>query len=350
MSSLPESWKDKLRANPISWLLEHENPSVRYFTMNELLDLPKTDRKVVEAKEQIMSQGVIPKILAKQAAAGNWVDLRAIRKYGTKYGDLVETGYLPKYRGTVWQLLIFAELGADGGDSRIQKACDYVLDRIYKEQNSEGFFTFDPTLSMTHSHSPCFTGNMVFSYSRLGYQNDKRVIKARDWLIKYQRYDDGDWDTPDQWPYNGKKDRCFGKHSCYMGCIKALKAITTVPPKERTRDMQDFIKNGAEFFLIHHLYKRSHDRTQLIKKGFDRIGFPTMYNSDFLEILLVLTELGIRDERMQEALELLQDKQNDQGRWILERTPSNMLTNIEPRGKESKWITFRALKVLKNYL
>ena len=50
MNSLTESWKDKLRADPIPWLLEHDNPPVRYFTRIELLDLPQTDKEVLESK------------------------------------------------------------------------------------------------------------------------------------------------------------------------------------------------------------------------------------------------------------------------------------------------------------
>jgi len=339
--------KAKLKADPLPWLLETDNPSVKYFTLTELLELPEANAEVLETKELIISQGVIPKTLEKQTFTGNWVDLKTVKKYGNDF--LVECGYLPKYRGTIWQLIIFAELGVDGKDPQVRKACEYVIKRIYMEQDSEGFFTFDPTLTSTHSQAPCFMGNMVFSFTRLGYRNDKRIKKTLDWLIKYQRFDDGDWSTPREWPYKGHKDRCFGSHSCYMGCIKALKAMTTIPPEERNNQMYKFIQKGAEFFLIHHIYKKSHDLTKIIKKGYDMMAFPTMYNSDFLEILLVLTELGIHDERMNDAIELLLSKQTEQGRWVLERTPSNMLTKIETRGKESKWVTFRALKVLKKY-
>lgn len=344
---MSEIWKIKLRADPLPWLLEPDNPSVRYFTLTELLKLPESDADVLEAKELIMSHGTIPRTLNKQTPKGNWYDQKTVKKYGNSF--LVECGYLPKYRGTIWQMIIFAELGADGSDPRIQKACEYVLERIYMEQNGEGFFTFDPTLTGTHSQAPCFAGNMVFSFSKLGYKNDSRIRKALDWLIKYQRFDDGEWATPNEWPYKGRKDRCFGNHSCYMGCIKALKAITTVSPEERTKQMHEFIQKGAEFFLRHHIYKKSHDLTKIIKKGYDLMSFPTMYNSDFLEILLVLTDLGIHDERMSDAIELLLAKQTAEGQWILERTPSNLLTRIETKGKESKWITFRALKVLKGY-
>jgi len=37
--------------------------------------------------------------------------------------------YTAKYTGTVWQLIILAELGADGGDERLRRACEAILVR-----------------------------------------------------------------------------------------------------------------------------------------------------------------------------------------------------------------------------
>lgn len=75
-----------------------------------------------------------------------------------------------------------------------------------------------------------------------------------------------------------------------------------------------------------------------------------MYNTDALEVLGILIKLECRDERMQEALDLVISKQDDQGRWNLERTfNGRFLVNIEQKGKPSKWITLNALKVLKKY-
>ena len=120
-----------------------------------------------EVKELIMSQSVIPSIFQKQTPKGTWTDQKTVKKYGAD-DFLVDIGYLPTYRGTVWQLIIFAELGADGSDSRIQKACEHVLSRVYRVHDSEGYFTIDPTLIATHSQAPCFVGNMIFSLYKLG--------------------------------------------------------------------------------------------------------------------------------------------------------------------------------------
>jgi len=73
-----------------------------------------------------------------------------------------------------------------------------------------------------------------------------------------------------------------------------------------------------------------------------------MWNTDVLEILGILTKLGYKDKRMQEAVDLVISKQDNQGRWILENTFNGRFqVNIENRGKPSKWITSNALRVLK---
>lgn len=65
--------------------------------------------------------------------------------------------------------------------------------------------------------------------------------------------------------------------------------------------------------------------------------------------LLVITRLGYtNDERLNDALELLLAKQGQDGKWILESTPTGrMHASLGPRGKPSKWVTLNALRVLK---
>ncbi len=72
--------------------------------------------------------------------------------------------------------------------------------------------------------------------------------------------------------------------------------------------------------LVHHIHKQSHDLGRVSKPGWKKFGFPLMYQTDVLEILGILTSLGYRDERMQEAVDLLVSKQDARGRWKLEST------------------------------
>jgi len=75
-----------------------------------------------------------------------------------------------------------------------------------------------------------------------------------------------------------------------------------------------------------------------------------MWKINYLEVLSILTKLRYKDNRMQDAIDLLSSKKNQNGRWLLEKTFNGRVqVNIEQKGKESKWITLNALKVLKQY-
>ena len=190
---------------------------------------------------------------------------------------------------------------------------------------------------------------MVWSLLRLGYLDDPRVQKGIQWMTKYQRFDDGVQDLPKEWLYKSRT-ACFSKHSCHMGVVKALKALAEIPTNKRSSDVKNTINQAVEYFLIHHIYKKSHDLSKTSKPGWLRLGFPLMYQTDILEILDILTQLGIKDERMQDAIDIIVTKQGEQGRWILENTfNGRFITNIETKGKPSKWITLNAIRVLKKY-
>ena len=151
-----------------------------------------------------------------------------------------------------------------------------------------------------------------------------------------------------------------------MGAVKALKALAEVPPERRTPAMHATIAAGAEYLLCHHVHRRSHDLSKVSKPGWRRFGFPLMCQTDALEILLVLTRLGregevagaapdgtggtpiLGDERMREALDLVASSADAQGRWKLQQTFNDrFFVPIETKGEPSRWVTLRALEVLR---
>jgi len=326
-----------LKSNPIEWLLEENNPSVRYFTLVDILGKRENDSEVKKTKLEIMQFGVVPKILSKQNEGGFWED-------SNKF-------YTAKYKGTVWQIIILAELGADGKSEKIGKAVEFVLNNS-QDLESGGFSTNRSAKGGGGLHSyviPCLTGNLVYSLIRLGYINDPRVIKGIDYIVKYQRFDDGIGSVPKRWPYD-RFIMCFGKHSCHMGVVKSLKALAEITSDMRTSEIKAVIKNGAEYLLAHRIFKKSHDLKKVSKPGWLKLGFPLMYQDDILEILGILTKLDYKDVRMNEALEILISKQDDSGKWKLESTFNGKFqVDIEQKGKPSKWITLNALRVLRRF-
>jgi hypothetical protein len=332
-----DEWKSFLKAEPIEWLLEKENPSVRYLTLTKVLKRSENDPEVREAKEEIMKIGPIPKILAKQNEEGFW--------------ETAENFYTAKYKGTVWQLLVLAELNADKNDLRVKKACEFIVK--YSQDVESGGFSVNMSKSIgggRHSEViPCLTGNMVWALIRLGLLEDDRVQRGINWITTYQRFDDGEAAPPKGWPYDRLKS-CFGRHSCHMGVAKNLKALAEIPESKRSQATKKTIEEAVEYLLVHHIHKKSHDLSHISKPGWLRLGFPLMYQTDILEILGILTSLGFRDQRMREAVDILVSKQDSRGRWKLESSFNDRFAvRIERKNETSKWITLRAVNVLTEF-
>jgi hypothetical protein len=330
------AWRELLNADPIPWLLGDDNPSVRYLTLVNLLGRKAVDPTVRSAKADIMKTGLVPRILSKQKD-GRW------NAPGRFYRD--------KYRGTVWQLIILAECGADGTNEQIRSACRYILESA-QDPESHGFAYDARAGGAGGRHSdviPCLTGNMIWSLLKLGWSNDERVRKGIEWIAEHQRFDDGAATAPSGWPYD-RYEMCWGRHSCHLGVVKALKALSAVPPKSQDTRLRQTVRSGCEYLLQHHLYKRSHDLARVSKPGWLRLQFPLMYQTDILEIAGILLDLGVKDERMTDAVQVIVSKQNRKGQWNLEETMNGKYwVSIERKGMPSKWITYRALRVLQGY-
>jgi hypothetical protein len=330
------NWRNYLKADPTEWLLEKSNPSVRYLTLTRILDKKQTDREVKSAKAEIMKSGTVPAILAKQKDDG-WSGP------GRFYTD--------KYRGTVWQLIILAEHEADGNDPRIKRACESVL-RHSQDPESHGFAHAERAGNLGGRHGeviPCLTGNMVWSLIKLGYGKDERVLKGVEWIARYQRFDDGKGKPPTGWPYD-RYEMCWGGHTCHMGVVKALKALSAIPKERRTGEVERTVSKACDYILAHQIHKQSHNPSKTSKPGWLKLQFPLMYQTDILEIAGILVDLNINDSRMQNAIDIIVSKQNENGKWNLENTFNGRFQiDIEAKGKPSKWITYRSMKVLKGY-
>lgn len=128
----------------------------------------------------------------------------------------------------------------------------------------------------------------------------------------------------------------------------SLKALSEIPEAQRSNEVKRAIEQASEYMLKHHIYKRSHDLSQIANPRWMKVGFT--FRLDFLQVLFILSKLGYQDDRMRDAVDLLLSKQNENGRWLLEKAHNKMLqADIEYKVKESKWITLTALRSLKYF-
>jgi len=188
----------------------------------------------------------------------------------------------------------------------------------------------------------CLTSNMVVALIRLGYIDDLRVKKALEWLVKIQNLDGG-WLCP-YW-----KAHIKDKHGCFYGTICSMEAFSEIPPEHLTSETRSAIEKGADFLLMHRLFKADHHDYKIINKAWLTLSFPWFYGYNILRGLDVLTKLGyVKDERLNDAVQILLEKRQHDGKWVLENTPvGRMQANVEEKGKPSKWVTLIALRILK---
>ena len=122
----------------LEWLLDEDQPSIRYLTLTTLLGRPEDDSEVESAKDMIAMKGWAADILAQQDTAGWWVSDESL--------------YRPKYQSTNWMLLVLSDLGLTKANPKIRKACELWIRRFAKK---DGGFSME---GMKKSHL-CIVGN-----------------------------------------------------------------------------------------------------------------------------------------------------------------------------------------------
>jgi hypothetical protein len=326
-------WQTKLKGDSLSWLLEPDevNPGVRYFALRDLQDRAETDPEVIQAGRAVMAIGPVPVILNAQAPEGYWA----------KPGG----GYSPKYRGTVWQIILLAELGADPTDERVRRGCEYLLNHSLASNNAFAARQRPVPSSALH----CLNGNLLSALLRLGYGTDPRVQAALAWQVQaitgqgQIRYYPSGTNAP------GFACAVNLGQPCGWGATKAMKALLAIPSEQRSPLVQQAIEVGADFLLSRDPAVADYPYTGRVSASWFKFGFPLSYWSDVLETAAVLVELGYgADPRLSNTLRFILSKQDGQGRWRLENTLNGkMWIDIEQKGQPSKWVTLRALRVLK---
>ncbi len=321
----------------VAWLLEPDDPAVRYAALTDLLHRSQDDPDVIAARSSLMRTSPVAELLALQSPDGFWGDPRRF--------------YTAKYTGTVWSLLLLAELAADPAHPGVRRAAEFIF--AHSQHPESGGFSMENSsktgTGLASGTIPCLTGNMVYSLIRLGYLEDPRLWQAIDWIVRWQRADDG-VDAPPQDPVTIRFPMCWGRHSCHMGVAKTLKALAAIPEARRTPAVRIKIDQLTEYFLIHHLFKKSHNLDSAAKPGWLKPGFPLMYQTDNLELLGIFAQLGLWDLRLKEAMDFLLARRLPDGRWKLENTfNGKMNVTIEQKGEPSKWITLKALLVLERF-
>src|SRR5512138_1029479 len=270
------SWKNQLRKDSLPWLLESDDPSVRYLALRELLDLSPDDKKLKSARKAAHKEGPIADVLSQMNEEGYWV----------KSGP----GYNPKYRSTVWSMILLAQLGASvNEDKQIAQACKYVLDNM-----AEGGQFTTSSSGAPSGTVDCLQGNLCWSLMEMGC-DDPRLASAYEWMARTV-IGEGiaplkDKDAPVRY-YAGKCGPTFAcgannKLPCAWGGVKVMMALGKWPRQRRTALMKRAIQHGVDFFFSADPADAAYPTGWSSKpsQNWWKFGFPIFYVTDLLQVV-----------------------------------------------------------------
>jgi len=300
-----QPWHMYLKGDPLPWLLEPENPSVRYWTLVDILDRPASDPDVREARAAIPSQPLVKELFALQHPEGYW-------------GKDENKPYTAQ--GAVGALSLLHMLGVKP-DSRTAPGCDSLLKFCQHECGG-----FSLTRTLRSGIFPCTTGEHLPFLVYFGMGEDPRVRAAFAFLVE------------DMWVEDALDCGRYQHRDCLWGAIAAQNGLSVLPAEIRTTQSEAVVKRLAETLLdADYDFVCEHKRWLTF-------GVPRVW--DLLSALKALAAHGYgSDLRFVPLLELVLARQDEQGRWLCGSVSRTW--PIERRGQPSKWVTLDVLRVLK---
>jgi hypothetical protein len=307
----------------VDWLLDAD-PAVRWQVLRDLTDAPADE--VGAERARVATEGAGARLLALQGADGRWGGAAWNRGWDS----------------TMHVLMLLRDLGLDPASDQARRAVGLVRDRVTwrgcgpPECDGNPFFAGEV--------EPCINGQVgaVGAY----FNQDVRGLVAR--LLGEQLPDDG-WNCE---AVNGSTRSSFNTTICVLEALLAYELAGGGGTEVTAARLR-----GQEYLLARRLFRRRSTGAVIARdrKGgaaWTRFAFPTWWHYDLLRGLEYLRHAGVApDERVAEAIDVVASKRDGDGRWPLEvRYPGAMPVEIDAgEGRPSRWITLRALRVLRWY-
>jgi hypothetical protein len=281
------------------------------------LEKSDEDPEVIVTSKMIDQTDPVKKILKQQRPEGYW-------------------GSDPRpLHGTKGHLMVLRWLGYRGNDG-VERALNYRLDRCIQDDGGFAYVIKDRTMYL-----PCHGAETLRYMFWYGMGDDPRAKGILGWLLKVQSEEGG-------WPCVSKKN----PHSCFWASAVVLRAFQHLPEDWVTEEVEEARARVNEMFLEADLYKHHRSLGKHSPRWFE-FGFPLQFDSDILEVLSLLGPFtDPEDERIQEGLAMVLEKQDGKGRWPCEKHPKGgrwvgKYIELEEIGKPSKWVTLHAMRMLK---
>lgn len=323
----------------IQWLLESQDPSVRYFALTDLSDRPEGSPEVQRARRQIPDGARVSTLLKGQHADGGF----GVHPY-------------QKWTGAHWRLVSLVELGLPAGFRPAVKATDLVLKWLLGEAHLSNV----PMIDGRYRRCASQEGNALAVCSRLGLAGDERVRRLAESLVKWQ-WPDGGW--------NCDREES-AHHSSFNESLSTLWGLVEYSHVTDDHNARESAERAAEFFLKHQIFRSCNTgkvrrpetfHSKVFRGVHSFTHYPLYWHYDILQALIILQRAGrLDDARTSGAIDLLESKRGKDGLWKPEgyywnqkrkRRAKVSVSNVEVvdwgRNGPNEMITLNALRILK---
>lgn len=313
-------------------LLQAKNPSVTYWALVDIYKKELSDPSVRQTVRDLETYPPRVRLLERLREDGTW----PISKQRQMSED---SGPGPPFGWTyITMLRRLQELG-DYYAKRTDGHIAASLERILGWQDEEGFI---PGPHSKAFQSPYYNSFSLRNLLQYEMERDPRVQKLAGWLLGRQR-PDGGWIIPliqdlrYRPPYKSMKMRDFVSliesdegpaydpkeyediPSCIWSTMMAVRALTW------SRDLMstDAIKKGAEFFLDRFFQRNYHPSYYQSERNWTTLKYPTYYGSGVIALdILTYMGYGLRDPRMEKAIEWLVSARSRDALWHISDRPN----------------------------
>jgi hypothetical protein len=293
----------------IDWLLGSD-PSIRWQVMRDLTDAPAAD--VAAERAKVATEGWGAQLLALQPPDGPWSG----------------GAYFPEWTSTTPTLQLLRQFGLDPASEGARRAIELVRANARWEHEGQPYFEGEV--------EPCINGQAVAIGAYFG--EDVRGIVDR---LLTEQMDDGGWNCEQE---NGSTRGSFETTiNVLEGLLEYERA--TAP----NADVNAARLRGQEYLLERRLLRRL-STGELAQPRWLYLAFPNGWHYDVLRALDHLRDAAVApDERADEAIGITRSKRDTDGRWPLEHVHHDqLLVDLDgDEGEPSRWITLRALRVLR---
>jgi hypothetical protein len=313
----------------VQWLLDSD-PSIRWQVMQDLTGAPAGE--VAAERARVATEGWGAHLLALQGADGSWA--------GEAWNQESDS--------TMHVLWLLRELGLDPVAEEARRAAGLVRDHVrWRGWDWDGAWhgwDFVGNPFFAGEVEPCINGQVAASGAYFG-QDVERIVNR----LLGEQMDDGGWNCEQE---NGSRRGSFHTTICVLEALLEYELAGGNDPRVTEARLR-----GQEYLLERHLFRRKATGEVIVDREagepvFTRFAFPTWWHYDVLRGLDYLRKAGaVPEERMAEAIGLVESKRGADGRWLLDvHHPGKMPVEMdEQAGRPSRWITLRALRVLDWY-